>query len=176
MTLARHLIAAAGAGATVLALAACGGAPRVELPDLADLGLTAVDCGSTAQMADVVASPPAGSETACYEGAPDGGFVATADAIRDLLLADAGADGTDATDALCWPDTLTETEGSACRAVVVGDLTGGTVVSAVIAVSDPASLTADLPDDATEEQVAEAIAGAPIEVLLFSEPASLVDA
>ncbi|MDN4482368.1 hypothetical protein [Demequina lignilytica] len=176
MTLARHLIAAAGAGVTALALAACSGAPAVELPDLTSLGLSAVDCAETAQMADVVASPPAGSETACWTGAPDDGFVATADAILALLMEDAGEEGTDATSALCWDDALTETEGSACRAVVVGDLTDGTVVSAVIAVTDPASMTADLPDDATEEQVAEAIAGAPIEVLLFSEPASLVDA
>lgn len=171
MTLRRLALSAAGAGAAALALAACSSAPDVELPDLSGLGLTAVDCADTTQMADVVAAPPEGSETACYSGAPDDGFVMTADQIRDLIVTQTA--GTDATDALCWEDTLTETEGSACRAVVVGDVTDGTVISAVIAVTDPASMTADLQDDATDDQVAAAIAGAPIEVLLFSEPAAV---
>ena len=171
MTVASRL-RAAGAGAAVLALAACSGAPEVELPDLTGLGLTAIDCAETAQMADVVATPPEGSEMACYQGAPDDGFVRTADAARDEILAQTA--GTDATDALCWDDALTATEGSACRAVVVGDLTDGTVVSVVIAVTDPAAMTADLADDASDEEVAAAIAGAPIEVLVFSEPAALV--
>ena len=164
--------AVAGAGATALALAACSGAPAVDLPDLTELGLTSLDCAETVQMAEVVAAPPEGSAMACYEGAPADGFVKTADGARDLIVAQTS--GTDATDALCWDDALTETEGSACRAVVVGDLTDGTVVSVVIAVTDPAAMTAGLADDATDEQVAEAIAGAPIEVLVFSEPAALV--
>ncbi len=166
---ARHAPAAAAAIVVAVALAGCSSTPRVDLPDLSGMGLAPAACDDTVQLAGIPTDQP-GAELQCWTGSPGDGFIATADAIRDVLVEDTA--GEDVSGALCWSDTLTDTEGSACRAVLVGGVDDGVVVSAVVALRDPAEVTAGLPDDPSEEQVTTAIAGADVEVLVFSEPAS----
>ncbi|WP_156162340.1 hypothetical protein [Demequina iriomotensis] len=163
-----------GLAAAVLAaaaLAACGAStPDTELPDLSGLGLASTPCEDTEQMAGIVADQP-DAVLACWTGAPEDGFVDAADAVLDLVLA-ANPDAEDVTGALCWDDTVTDAEASACRAVLVGDLEDGSIVSAVVALADPAGVVGGISDEPTEDEVAEALAGADVEVLVFSEPAA----
>ena len=164
---ARARVAATGAAA--LALAGCSSVPDVELPDIADLGLEPIACADTATMGGL---PIDGDDTQaeCWIGTPEDGFIRVADSVRDLLLESTG--GEDITEALCWDDTLTDVEGSACRAVLVGDTESGAVASVIIAMTDAAAVTADLADEPSEEDVDAAISGAEIEVMVFSEPAA----
>ncbi|MDN4476492.1 hypothetical protein QQX09_11565 [Demequina sp. SYSU T00192] len=164
----------AGVAAAVLAaaaLTACGTAlPDTELSDLTALGLESVPCEDTVQMAGIQSDDDQ-AVIECWTGAPDDGIIATADAVLEALLADnAGAE--DVSAALCWDDTVTDAEASACRAILVGDTTDGAVVSAVLALKDPGAVIGELPDAPTDDEVEAALAGADVEVLVFSEPAS----
>ncbi|WP_062289107.1 hypothetical protein [Demequina phytophila] len=170
----RRLARVIGVAAAVLAaatLTACGSStPDTELSDLSGLGLTAADCSDTVQMAGIESDDP-GAVVECWTGSPEDGLIATADATLAQLLAD-NPDGDDVTEALCWDDTLTDAEASACRAILVGSTSDGAVVSAVLALKDPAAVIGAISDDPTEAEIEEALTGAEIEVLVFSEPAA----
>ncbi|WP_062313641.1 hypothetical protein [Demequina rhizosphaerae] len=161
----------AAAALVAATLSACGSSiPDTELSDLSGLGLEKVECADTVQMAGIESDDDE-AVIECWTGAPDAGLLATADAVLELLLADnSGAE--DVSAALCWDDTVTDAEASACRAILVGDTTDGAVVSAVLALKDPVSVIGELSDDPTDDEVESALAGADVEVLVFSEPAS----
>ncbi|WP_156165113.1 hypothetical protein [Demequina silvatica] len=163
-----------GVAAAVLAaatLTACGSStPDTELSDLSGMGLTATDCADTVQMSGIESEDP-DAVVECWTGSPEDGLIATADATLAQLLAD-NPDGEDVTEALCWTDTVTDAEASACRAILVGSTSDGAVVSAVLALKDPAAVIGELSDSPTDAEVEDALAGAAIEVLVFSEPAS----
>ncbi|WP_062299170.1 hypothetical protein [Demequina maris] len=167
----RRIVGAAAAVLAAATLSACGSSlPDTELSDLSGLGLESVPCEDTVQMAGIQ-SDDAEAVIECWTGAPDDGLLATADAVLAALLADNdGAE--DVTAALCWDDTVTDAEASACRAILVGDTTDGAVVSAVLALKDPGAVIGELSDDPTDAEVEAALAGADVEALVFSEPAS----
>ncbi|WP_296666281.1 hypothetical protein [Demequina sp.] len=166
----RASLALGGILASAVLLTACTSIPEVDLPDLAALGLDPVSCEDTVQMAGIAAEG-AESQLECWAGSPESGYIVTAESILALLVDSTGGD--DVSEALCWEDTLTDTEGSACRAVLVGSTEDGAVVSAVVALEDPSAVTGDLGDAPSDDEVAAAISGADIEVLVFSEPARL---
>ncbi|WP_062464262.1 hypothetical protein [Demequina soli] len=172
MRVATRLAGAVAATVLVAAtLAACGSpTPDTTLPDLSGLGLEAVSCDDTTKMAGIGAEA-ADAEVACWTGTPDGTFITTADAILKDLLAD-NAGGEDVSKALCWDDSVNGDDASACRAILVGDVTDGMIVSTVVALKDPAAVLGGLSDNPTDDEVAKALTGADVEVLVFSEPAA----
>ncbi|WP_062303863.1 hypothetical protein [Demequina subtropica] len=165
-------VAAGALAALALAagLAGCSSPTDTDLPDLSGLGLTSTSCEDTVQMSGIAT----GEEDAvleCWVGSPEATFLDTADSILDLLL-DANGSAEDVSGALCWSDTVTDAEASACRAVLVGDTESGTLVSAVVSLVDPADVIGAISDDPADAEVEAALAGAALEVLVFSEPVS----
>ncbi|SEI95734.1 hypothetical protein [Demequina mangrovi] len=168
----RRAAAAVGALGLAAALAGCGtSVPDTALPDLSGLGLATVACDDTVQLAGIEEQAGEGAAVECWSGARDGSYVETADAVLALLLSE-NESGEDISTALCWEDTLSDTEASACRAILVGDTEDGAIVSAVVALEDPATVVGAISDDPSEDEVSEALGGAALEVLVFSEPAS----
>ena len=76
----------------------------------------------------------------------------------------------DITSDVCPADALGTTGGIACRAVLVTEGESSVVVRTVVVLADPENALKDLPENPTQEQIQETIAGAAVEVLVGTQP------
>jgi len=171
---------AARAGALMvgaaLALTGCSGndqslAAEVtgQLPDLADQGLVGFVCGTGEAIGATFQAPAEGDFGAeCWKGAPSGTFLDVVNVAHDKVMV--ATSGFNYTSEACPEDAFGAGGGIACRATYV-ERDGEQVLVRVVAVlADPRTVLGDLPEDPTQEQIREALAGARIEVLVGTEP------
>ena len=91
-----------------------------------------------------------------------------ANSAQDAATASTG--GVDIESDVCPADALGTTGGIACRAVFVTEGDSAVVVRTVVVLADPETALKDLPDNPTQEQIHDTIAGAAVEVLVGTQP------
>ena len=139
-----------------------------QLPDLTSLGLTSFECGSGDAIAGSFQAPAAPFVAECWEGSPAGKtFLDIANSTQDAVMSATG--GVNVTDDACPADSLSAAGGISCRAVLVTEGDSTVLVRTVVVLADPSTTLAGLPQDPTQDQVNEAIAGAPVEVLVGTQ-------
>ncbi len=163
----RALVVSLG-GFGLFALAGCSGSGQAQdaadnLPNLEVQGLARIDCAdSTVWGGDL--EPTRGPYVQeCWRGAPELPFDEEADDIMYSILA--ATDAVDVTDAVCPQDALYASAAVACRAANEGDV----LYRVVVALTDPATVVGTLPDEPTDEQIDDALAGAQVEVLVATQ-------
>ena len=172
---ARRAAAASALTLGALVLAACsGGTPSTEtaqayLPDLSAEGYTAFECGTGDAIGEFFQAPADEAYVAqCWRGTPGESFVDVANHLQDnLALHELAFDGTST---YCPEDVLGDVGGIACRVVVVDDGGDQTLIRTVVILSDIEGVLANLSDDPTDQEVADALTTAPVEVLVGTEP------
>jgi hypothetical protein len=142
-----------------------------SLPDLAELGLESFECGTGVAIGEDFIAPEGEWVAECWRGTPEGRFDDLANQIQvEVLKATAG---TDVTGAVCPEDLLNNGDAIACRAAFVPE---GTIVRTVVVLSDVEFVLNQIPENPTEADVDAALVGAPVEVLVGTEPSSSDDA
>ena len=162
--------------AAALALAACSGSSDEaakkaanELPDLTTIGLTEFPCGEGTAIGGSFQAPEDPYVAQCWKGSPAGKtFLDVANSAQDAVTTSTG--GVDITSDVCPADALGTTGGIACRAVLVTEGKSSVVVRTVVVLADPETALKDLPDNPTQQQIQETIAGAAVEVLVGTQP------
>lgn len=154
--------------AAVVVTAGCSGPSQAEraadqLPDLSAEGLTAVACSDLQQDPLAPIEDPYVRE--CWTGSPDVAFDAVADAAIGSIVA--ATDAEDVTAFICLDDVLIDEVAFACRAAHDDKVTYRVVVS----LPDPAAVLKSLPDEPTDDQIAAAAAGRPVEAVVQTERA-----
>lgn len=152
----------------VIALAACSGSAEAQdaagnLPNLELQGMTSIDCADSTMWGDDLEPARGPYVQECWRGAPELPFDEEADDIVYSILA--ASDAVDVTDTVCPEDALYDSAAVACRAAAEGDV----LYRVVVALTDPALVVGALPDEPTDEQIDEALAGASVEVLVATE-------
>jgi len=162
-------------GVGALALAACSSDADAAankaaeaLPDLSSQGLTSFECGTGEAVGGTFQKPEAPYKAECWTGSPDTTFLDIANASQDAVILATG--GTDVTAEACQEDAFGDGGGIACRAVLVTEGDSTVLVRTVVVLTDPNAVIAELPENPTTEQVNEALTGAPLEVLVGTEP------
>ena len=159
-------VLAVAAGACMLALTACSGPSQAEraadqLPDLTSDGLTSVDCGDLQQDALTPVEDPYVRE--CWTGAPAEAFDALADDVIGSITA--ATDAEDVTAFICPDDVIIADVAFACRAAYDDEV----MYRVVVSLPDPAAVVDQIPDEPTDDQIAQAAAGQPVEVVVQTE-------
>ena len=163
-------------GVVALSLAACSSnddaaakQAAAQLPDLTSLGLTEFPCGDGDAIGGSFQAPEDPYVAQCWKGSPTGKtFLDVANSAQDAVTTSTG--GVDITSDVCPADALGTTGGIACRAVLVTEGESSVVVRTVVVLADPENALKDLPDNPTQEQIQETIAGAAVEVLVGTQP------
>lgn len=171
----RSLYAAIVIGAGVALLAGCSSDSDAaantvaeQLPDLTSLGLTSFECGSGDAIAGSFQAPESPYVAECWEGSPASkSFLDIANSTQDAVISATG--GVNVTEDACPEDSLSAAGGIACRAALVTEGDSTVLVRTVVVLADPSTTLADLPQNPTQDQVNEAIAGAPVEVLVGTQ-------
>ncbi|WP_084077976.1 hypothetical protein [Demequina sp. NBRC 110057] len=161
-------VAAASAMGLALAagLAGCTGDTQAEraadqLPDLTVEGLEQVDCDQfSAQNLDPIEDPYVRE---CWTGSPETPFAQEADAIIGII--ESSTDSEDVTDYICPDDILIDSVAYACRAAYDDEV----MYRVVVSLPDPESIVSALPDAPTEDEIEEAVSGAPVQVVVQTE-------
>ena len=141
-----------------------------QLPDLTAQGLTSFACGTGSAIGGSFQAPVEPYVAECWKGSPSGSFLDVANDVQDAVLTATG--GTNVTSDVCPEDALSAGGGISCRAVLVTDGDSSVVVRTVAVLADPAAVLKDLPQNPTQQQVHEAIAGAAVEVLVGTQSAT----
>ncbi|GMA34199.1 hypothetical protein [Demequina litorisediminis] len=99
----------------------------------------------------------------CWTGSPETPFVQEADAIIGIITA--STDAEEITEFICVDDVIIDTVAFACRAAYDDEV----MYRVVVSLPDPESVVSGLPDAPTEEEIAEAVSGAPVQVVVQTE-------
>jgi hypothetical protein len=167
----RHVRAVAIALAAGVVLAGCSGSSVADdvngaLPDLSPLGLETFECGTGEAIGGSFQQPQEGYVAQCWRGAPAGdSFIDVANIVQDEVRLATG--GVDATATYCPEDALGDVGGIACR---VTEVDSEVLVRTVVILSDIDSVLDGLPDEPTDADVQAALLGAPVEILVGTEP------
>lgn len=168
--------AATAALALAAVLAGCSGNDQTlaaevtsQLPSLEDQGFTTFVCGEGEAIGASFQQPAEGDFAAqCWKASPSGTFLDAANTAQDKVIDATG--GINFTSSACPEDAFGAGGGIACRATLV-ERDGEQVLVRVVAVlADPRAVLGDLPQDPTQAQIEEALAGAKVEILVGTEP------
>lgn len=171
--------AAAAAAAAILGavfLAGCGSddtslAAEVatQLPDLSEQGYASFECGAGEAIGESFQEPADPAYVAqCWVGSPDGTYLDAAQLTHNDVLAATG--GVDVTGNACLEDSLNVAGGIACRAAYVQRDGQSVLVRTVVVLANPLEVLGELPEEPSQEEVFEALAGAKVEILVGTEP------
>ncbi len=163
-------------GVAALALSACSSADNDaaakkaagELPDLTSVGLTEFPCGDGDAIGASFQEPVDPYVAQCWKGSPEKTFLDVANSVQDAVILSTG--GVNITDDVCPADALSAGGGIACRAALVTEGESTVVVRSVVVLAEPDTVLADLPDNPTQEQIQQVLAGAAVEVLVGTQP------
>jgi hypothetical protein len=156
----------AGCGSDDTSLAA---EVATQLPDLSGQGYTSFECGDGEAIGDSFQEPEDATYVAqCWVGSPDGTYLDAAQLTHNEVLAATG--GVDVTGNACLEDSLNVAGGIACRAAYVQRDGQAVLVRTVVVLADPLEVLGELPEDPSQEEVFQALAGAKVEILVGTEP------
>ncbi|WP_144268314.1 hypothetical protein [Demequina sp. NBRC 110055] len=150
----------------VVVTAGCSGPSQAEraadqLPDLSADGFTAVGCDALQQDALADIEDPYVRE--CWTGSPDAAFDAVANDVIGSITA--ATDAEDVTAFICPDDVIIDEVAFACRAAYDDEV----MYRVVASLPDPAAVMDQLSEDPTDDEIEQAAAGQPVEVVVQTE-------